>query len=381
MGLLQHVLDRRRRRGGRCAGCGAVLRHPSAHPRCSGVRRWSRADDHRAGHAVAGQLAHRPPQPRPVRAAAADRRQGHGEPNPTWIPAGNEAVRRLAERDRRLARRQPVGEVFNIPMTAHFLGGCADRRLARDAASSTPTTGSTATRGCTSSTARRSRQPRRQPVADHHRAGRAGDVAVAQQRRARPAPAARRRLPAGRPGAAGQPAVPAGAPAALGHRRTAAATTTKSTWTRRASRGAGHRRAPTRLLRHDHAAAGSRRRLRCAVRAADRPPGARGARLLRDRAALDAGRGHAGQATRPRSSCPAALQRLRAGARRRSTRRCSRPACRSSASATASRRWRRRWAARCAHTGAREFGGTAADAGRARRRAAARAAATHSRCG
>ena len=24
-------------------------------------------------------------------------RQGHGEPNPTWIPAGNEAARRMAD--------------------------------------------------------------------------------------------------------------------------------------------------------------------------------------------------------------------------------------------------------------------------------------------
>ncbi|NMO02671.1 GMC family oxidoreductase [Gordonia sp. TBRC 11910] len=51
-------------------------------------------------------------------------KQGHGEPNPTWIPAGNEATRRIAEK----VGGVPAGtwgEVFNIPMTAHFLGGCA----------------------------------------------------------------------------------------------------------------------------------------------------------------------------------------------------------------------------------------------------------------
>jgi cholesterol oxidase len=48
--------------------------------------------------------------------------QGHGEPNPTWIPKGHEAVRRIAEK----IGGFPGGgwnDVFNIPMTAHFLGG------------------------------------------------------------------------------------------------------------------------------------------------------------------------------------------------------------------------------------------------------------------
>jgi cholesterol oxidase len=48
--------------------------------------------------------------------------QGHGEPNPTWIPAGHDAVRRMAAR----IRGFPGGgwnDVLNIPMTAHFLGG------------------------------------------------------------------------------------------------------------------------------------------------------------------------------------------------------------------------------------------------------------------
>ena len=46
-----------------------------------------------------------------------------GEPNPTWIPAGNAAVRHLAEHvDGRPMGN--LGEVFNAPMTAHFIGGC-----------------------------------------------------------------------------------------------------------------------------------------------------------------------------------------------------------------------------------------------------------------
>ncbi|MGW4478071.1 FAD-dependent oxidoreductase [Rhodococcus triatomae] len=51
-------------------------------------------------------------------------KQGHGEPNPTWIPIGNEATRRIADKIDGVAGGT-WGEVFNIPLTAHFLGGCA----------------------------------------------------------------------------------------------------------------------------------------------------------------------------------------------------------------------------------------------------------------
>lgn len=51
-------------------------------------------------------------------------KQGHGEPNPTWIPAGNDATRRVAEKIGGVAGGT-WGEVFNVPLTAHFLGGAA----------------------------------------------------------------------------------------------------------------------------------------------------------------------------------------------------------------------------------------------------------------
>ena len=51
-------------------------------------------------------------------------RQGHGEPNPTWIPVANEATRRLAKKIDGVAAGS-WSEMFNIPMTAHFLGGAA----------------------------------------------------------------------------------------------------------------------------------------------------------------------------------------------------------------------------------------------------------------
>ena len=49
--------------------------------------------------------------------------QGHGEPNPTYIPVAYEAVRRMAE----VMGGTPggnIGEPFNAPLTAHFIGGC-----------------------------------------------------------------------------------------------------------------------------------------------------------------------------------------------------------------------------------------------------------------
>ncbi|MFI5711781.1 GMC oxidoreductase [Kribbella sp. NPDC051620] len=51
-------------------------------------------------------------------------KQGHGAPNPSWIPVANEVVRRMAK----LMGGTPggtIGEPFNVPMTAHFIGGCA----------------------------------------------------------------------------------------------------------------------------------------------------------------------------------------------------------------------------------------------------------------
>jgi cholesterol oxidase len=56
-------------------------------------------------------------------------RQGHGVPNPTWIPVANEAVRKMAD----VIGGKPggsIGEPFNRPLTAHFIGGCT---IGRDA--------------------------------------------------------------------------------------------------------------------------------------------------------------------------------------------------------------------------------------------------------
>lgn len=49
-------------------------------------------------------------------------KQGHGVPNPTWIPAANDALRRIARRINGYPGSS-IGEILDIPMTAHFLGG------------------------------------------------------------------------------------------------------------------------------------------------------------------------------------------------------------------------------------------------------------------
>ena len=50
-------------------------------------------------------------------------RQGHGPPNPSWIPVANETMRRIAARVGGFPLGS-IGEVADIPMTAHFIGGC-----------------------------------------------------------------------------------------------------------------------------------------------------------------------------------------------------------------------------------------------------------------
>lgn len=49
-------------------------------------------------------------------------RQGHGEPNPTWIPQGHDAVRKMADVIGGFAGGG-WNDIFDIPMTAHILGG------------------------------------------------------------------------------------------------------------------------------------------------------------------------------------------------------------------------------------------------------------------
>lgn len=51
-------------------------------------------------------------------------KQGVGEPNPEWIPAGHEVTRRVADKIGGLAQGAWT-DLANIPITGHFIGGCA----------------------------------------------------------------------------------------------------------------------------------------------------------------------------------------------------------------------------------------------------------------
>ncbi|RSN05347.1 cholesterol oxidase [Streptomyces sp. WAC 05977] len=50
-------------------------------------------------------------------------KQGIGEPNPEWIPAGHEVTRRVADKIGGLAQGAWT-DLANIPITGHFIGGC-----------------------------------------------------------------------------------------------------------------------------------------------------------------------------------------------------------------------------------------------------------------
>jgi cholesterol oxidase len=125
IGLLQTVLVDG---GGRfprwVKALGVIARDPAAFVRSLSVYRWSERtvialvmqsrDNSIVVSGRRGRFGGRSLTSRP----------GPGEPSPTWIPKGHEAVRKIAD----LIEGDPGGaftELVDIPMTAHFLGGCA----------------------------------------------------------------------------------------------------------------------------------------------------------------------------------------------------------------------------------------------------------------
>ena len=125
IGLLQTVLVDG---GGRLPrwlkALGVIARNPAAFVRTLSVRNWSE----RTVIALVMQSRDNSivVSGRPGRwgGRSLTSRPGTGEPVPTWIPGGHEAVRRMAD----LIGGDPGGaftDLVDIPMTAHFLGGCA----------------------------------------------------------------------------------------------------------------------------------------------------------------------------------------------------------------------------------------------------------------
>ncbi len=58
-------------------------------------------------------------------------KQGYGETNPAWVPAGHELARQLAH-DNDATPGAVITEPFGIPMTAHFLGGAVIAETAQE---------------------------------------------------------------------------------------------------------------------------------------------------------------------------------------------------------------------------------------------------------
>jgi cholesterol oxidase len=98
---------------------GAMVRHPRMLARSLDKRRWSE----RTVIALVMQSLDNSITVR-RRFGRLVSRQGHGTPNPTWIPAANATTRRMAELIDGDAGGT-WGEAVNMPMTAHFIGGCA----------------------------------------------------------------------------------------------------------------------------------------------------------------------------------------------------------------------------------------------------------------
>jgi cholesterol oxidase len=97
---------------------GQALRHPYVLASSLSVRRWSE----RTIIALVMQTRDNSLTVRRTKRGRLTTGPGHGEPNPTWIPQGHEAVRRIAERIGGFPGGT-LGDIFDIPMTAHILGG------------------------------------------------------------------------------------------------------------------------------------------------------------------------------------------------------------------------------------------------------------------
>jgi len=105
-----------------------AARHPAQFVRSTSVRHWSE-------RTIIGLVMQSrdnsitvTPRRRLFGGVGLTSRQGHGEPNPTWIPNGHKAIRQLAVRlqERVGVPALPggsVSEIVDIPLTAHFLGG------------------------------------------------------------------------------------------------------------------------------------------------------------------------------------------------------------------------------------------------------------------
>jgi cholesterol oxidase len=96
-----------------------AARHPRTFARSLSVHHWSE----RTVIALVMQSLDNSLTVRRTRLGWLTTTQGHGPPNPTWIPIAHDVTRRLAQR----MGGDPSGSVTELldrPVTAHFIGGC-----------------------------------------------------------------------------------------------------------------------------------------------------------------------------------------------------------------------------------------------------------------
>jgi cholesterol oxidase len=96
-----------------------VLRHPYVFLRSLSVRRWSE----KTIIVLVMQTLDNSISVRRTRRGRLTSGPGHGAPNPRWIPVAHDATRRIADEIGGFPGGT-VGDVVNVPMTAHILGGC-----------------------------------------------------------------------------------------------------------------------------------------------------------------------------------------------------------------------------------------------------------------
>jgi cholesterol oxidase len=96
-----------------------ALRHPYVFVRSLSVRNWSE----KTIIVLVMQTLDNSITVRRTKRGKLTSAPGHGAPNPTWIPVAHEATRRIADEIGGYPGGT-IGDVANVPMTAHIIGGC-----------------------------------------------------------------------------------------------------------------------------------------------------------------------------------------------------------------------------------------------------------------
>ena len=96
-----------------------ALRHPYVFAKSLSVRNWSE----KTIIVLVMQTLDNSISVRRTRRGKLTSGPGHGAPNPTWIPVAHEATRRIADEIGGYPGGT-VGDLANVPMTAHIIGGC-----------------------------------------------------------------------------------------------------------------------------------------------------------------------------------------------------------------------------------------------------------------